>query len=68
MSPKVECLSLNFLSASSYSLRMFMNHGLNVYLNRSVACTRKKAASVLLKMFISGIEGCHTTDAPKRMC
>jgi len=25
---------------------------------------RKKAASVLLKLFISDNEGCHTTDAP----
>jgi len=27
----------------------------------------KIAASVLLMMFISGNEICHTTDAPKRM-
>jgi len=24
----------------------------------------KKAASILFKLFISGNEGCHTTDAP----
>ena len=27
----------------------------------------KTAASILLKLFISGNEWCHTTDAPKRM-
>jgi len=25
---------------------------------------KKKAASVLLKLFISGYKGCHTTEAP----
>jgi len=28
---------------------------------------RKIAASVLLKLFISGNERCHTTDAPERI-
>jgi len=27
----------------------------------------KKAASVLLKLFISGYEGCHTNDAPSAL-
>jgi len=30
----------------------------------SIACMAKKTASVLLKLFISGNKGCHTTDAP----
>jgi len=32
--------------------------------HRKHSLHEKKTASVLLKLFINGNEGCHTTDAP----
>jgi len=45
-------------------------HGIDLYLTEERVALRKQglnektAASVLLKLFISGNERCHTTDAP----
>ena len=59
----------NITNTDTNELILFPTLGRNIKLMKGKACMKhslheEKAASVLLKPFISGNKGCHTTDAP----